>query len=698
MKPTHSYREEVDPTKETGIEKEDLLDKSYESSNGLLLKTLNLYILKVIVQPFCARQEKPKIAFRHDRLVSLIRSSVHLAPIAGCAIIFSLNASPQFIGSDFLWISSLQYVATAHGLLMQASIAAVVLEYVRHEITFNENMPFGALFSALQVSHISYLWSLEFWASISASCLQGHRRILFASLVFFSLILAAVVGPSSAVAMIPRQRDFLFGSAIITFPYSRREMFPSQLTSEIANNSCLTAEFLGKELNSQCLLGSEWQTVLRYLEEENPGSVQSIGSATSRSLTFSRETDTMTATTQSLLVADALASWSKAWWQGVWVRMPADNDVMVKLKSRPPQPFVQTDCRPFIALQNSTSAIVRFGNTLNPTFASRLLLEADVWSMAQRSEGSRFIWEEPEVSSQNNFSVLAIVLFPKNWWPLPPSIPQPQFNTTPANGVVAAACSVRAAWASPADTILMSTSEQVLGSVNEFSFNHTKWTFTPSSVPSIVHISREWAKRIPAEGLNSPSVLRLAWSLDSIPMLSQKIISGLLAGGMAAYFPRRGTNIGATFRTQYTCAQGCRAGTVQIGAGSQYGNFTINNFRSDESFEMGVEVTAAGYAYNMDGVGVKIAISVLALYCAFALGFVCYALISGASSSCWDTVAEVTALALNSERPQVLKNTSTGIRTMATFRAPVSVRAHEDKGLQIIFEGEALKFPRHVSL
>jgi hypothetical protein len=64
-------------------------------------------------------------------------------------------------------------------------------------------MPFGALSSALQVRNVSYLWSLAFWASATSPCLQGRRKYSFLLLTLSSILLAATVGPSVAIALIP---------------------------------------------------------------------------------------------------------------------------------------------------------------------------------------------------------------------------------------------------------------------------------------------------------------------------------------------------------------------------------------------------------------------------------------------------------------------------------------------------------------
>ena len=67
-----------------------------------------------------------------------------------------------------------------------------------------------------------------------------------------------------------------------------------------------------------------------------------------------------------------------------------------------------------------------------------------------------------------------------------------------------------------------------------------------------------------------------------------------------------------------------------------------------------------------------------------------YAGISGISSTCWDSIAEVTALAVNLLPTKVLRNTCAGITEFDIFKLPVRVLTmRDDKGdgeyLELVF-------------
>ena len=92
-----------------------------------------------------------------------------------------------------------------------------------------------------------------------------------------------------------------------------------------------------------------------------------------------------------------------------------------------------------------------------------------------------------------------------------------------------------------------------------------------------------------------------------------------------------------------------------------------------------VSSTVNGYAYNTHGATPKVAICLLLIYCLVALIHMIYAGVSGISSTCWDSIGEVTALAMNSTPTAALRNTCAGITELNIFKLPVRVLAFRDE-------------------
>lgn len=95
---------------------------------------------------------------------------------------------------------------------------------------------------------------------------------------------------------------------------------------------------------------------------------------------------------------------------------------------------------------------------------------------------------------------------------------------------------------------------------------------------------------------------------------------------------------------------------------------------------------AYGWSYQLDNVGTKLAITVMVIYCTLAAAHFLYSIISGLSSSTWDSVAELFALAMNSQPTRVLQNTCAGIIGSKAFRASVQIFETTEGHLELCFQ------------
>jgi hypothetical protein len=101
--------------------------------------------------------------------------------------------------------------------------------------------------------------------------------------------------------------------------------------------------------------------------------------------------------------------------------------------------------------------------------------------------------------------------------------------------------------------------------------------------------------------------------------------------------------------------------------------------------------TVTGLAYTTNGVPIKLALAVLPIYGIYALAHLLYAAIGSISSSRWESVAEVTALALASRPQEQLRNATAGITTIGLFREPVRICTRPDGHLELAFHSNARK-------
>ena len=127
-----------------------------------------------------------------------------------------------------------QLVAKIHEVAIQASLATVVFSYIRHEMTIGNGIPFGTLFSGLQINQIAYLWSMEFWGSLRSPHLPLARKIALLLLIFVSIVLASLSGPSSAILLIPRLDFWPGGSTDIWINATMDDLYPTRSASTLA--------------------------------------------------------------------------------------------------------------------------------------------------------------------------------------------------------------------------------------------------------------------------------------------------------------------------------------------------------------------------------------------------------------------------------------------------------------------------------
>ncbi|KAL8692746.1 MAG: hypothetical protein Q9218_002283 [Villophora microphyllina] len=113
------------------------------------------------------------------------------------------------------------------------------------------------------------------------------------------------------------------------------------------------------------------------------------------------------------------------------------------------------------------------------------------------------------------------------------------------------------------------------------------------------------------------------------------------------------------------------------GKGDVFENVDPNQSKDWVTFQ--VDSTLQGYGYNTYSVPPRIAIAVMVAYCLLVVGHTIYSGITGISANCWDTIAKVTALAVNSTPTTALRNTCAGITEMHIFKLPVRVLVSKDE-------------------
>lgn len=214
------------------------------------LRAVGLDIINSLARKWTGRNrnERPKVIMHKSFWIALSRTLVHLLPLSVFASLIYINYNTLYIGPSFTWkgqqsdavfSAMIQVAAKAQELLCVASLAAIVLQALRQEL-LHEGLPIGLLGSGLWFSQISSFWSPEFLAAAPWS-IKSARRIRFFLLLVVAGLLAAVIGPASAVLMLPRDQEIPAGGTSFYLNGSPNEIWPSVVSSTAEAAICLLA-------------------------------------------------------------------------------------------------------------------------------------------------------------------------------------------------------------------------------------------------------------------------------------------------------------------------------------------------------------------------------------------------------------------------------------------------------------------------
>lgn len=217
--------------------------------------------------------------------------------------------------------------------------------------------------------------------------------------------------------------------------------------------------------------------------------------------------------------------------------------------------------------------------------------------------------------------------------------------------------------------------------------------FLPLFPQKPITVTEDWAQYLnpSISGLNTTVFNHLMASQFRVPDIevsAKVILAALLANGLA--------RIGSTSQLQGTVktivetdgSEGLDGNYWFSGKGDA---FVVDPVESRDWVKFRVYSTFEGFAYTTRGATPKVAIGILSAYCILAISHILYAGITGISSTCWDSIGEVTALAVNSAPSALLRNTCAGITELAIFKVPVRVLAFRDdensdgEHLQLVF-------------
>lgn len=145
----------------------------------------------------------------HQRWKILARCTIHIPPTIISVALLLLNYYTIYFDDpgashQNLLFNGLQFAAKVHEILIVASLSAVAINYIQYELVHSsgKGLSLGGVLAGFQLNNLSSVVNAGLW---SKSLTKGFRvrRLLFALIVVFLMTMVAVVGPSSAILILP---------------------------------------------------------------------------------------------------------------------------------------------------------------------------------------------------------------------------------------------------------------------------------------------------------------------------------------------------------------------------------------------------------------------------------------------------------------------------------------------------------------
>ena len=485
---------------------------------------------------------------------------------------------------------------------------------------------------------------------------------------------------------------------------------------------------------------SEWQAIQTFLDFANdllplsyqslippitPVSIEVIGNHSLRRLWVTRVSavnpgpgyDGITAvgTSQHAAVSDALTSTASLWsWASINVTTRGHGSLLGQLDAVHSitkdyfQPYTIASCQYDVIQGPNDDRPVAFpvppGSTvqmLNVTAFDDSLLASHAFEYAgiSRSEihntpgppgDSRLRWVELPQNPFNGTAIGAVVFLPRS----ASNLTQEVLMCNVGAGWGASKLNTSTTSGGPASVLSRVSTTMGANGTDPYSRKSTDISDAESSALTIgggyfalpffpqrpITITEDWATYLnppnPDENTTIFNSLMLSNLTGAeISITARIVLAGLVANGLS--------RIGSTSEIQGTPRTVTNPdGSVGLDGSYWFSGkgdmFEVDPAQSKDWVKLHVSSTVEGYAYNTRGTAPKTAIFFMLAYCIVAIAHIIYAGVSGISSTCWDSIAEVTALAINSNPTTALRNTCAGITELNIFKLPVRVLAKKD--------------------
>jgi hypothetical protein len=669
-------------------------------------KNLGLTILDTISRKRGPKVEEPKVAIEKGRLVALSGLLVHIVPVGGCIALLYLNFAGYYIGSelagynnqDSAKVNALQFVAKFHEVTMMSSLTVIIFTMLRRKLVSDTKVPLGALFSGFEFANIQYLWSRELWGSFVAMAKACGWLYVF-SLILATLI-TPLIGPASALLMIPRLNDWPAGGTIFYLNATRDEIWPAAVTAADVPEFCGTLSQPGTFEERACPAGG-WEAIksgyagLAISDEENI-----IGDVSTRffsgggpfpipgKIGLTTMLVSFRTTVTQLCISDVLLRVTQIWSTASETQRSAlgkqfkfRREAKFFIEEDVLQPWTGTFCQGTTVAHDATEVDVAFTSPVEGITTVYLTFALEPASMNSAYPSVTFV-DNPE---NMHSSIAAIVVLPKAAF----ADDDEDSSGSTNNDTTILSCLTSSQWIESKPYL---TNQRVYQrswtSHNEYDYpDHADYNEENAGKP--IQIDTSWAEYLnPTVDADNGTVFkelvygsRASGTVDDGPLI-ERLLSAMITNGLA--------------RIGYSAfAQGMLpdldspnwSGPIfpkgTFGAGGEI--WDTSDIDTSNMLKAEVQVTVNGYGFWIESRTVLAAAVLLLIYCCFTLPHAIFVALSGVSYMSWDSITNLTTLAIQSTRTATLQNTTAGVAGNGVYKTPVKLRAVGGQ-VEILFE------------
>ena len=673
---------------------------------------------------------------------------LHAVPLAITVVILCLNFA-GFYWQDLGYpnqnaiLQGFQYVAKAQELMMVTSLTAVVMHRLQHDLSISGGVPFGFLTAGFKLGEPQYILSKEFLGGATAPVYpKGLSRYLPTGYLIVLVIgQSSVVGPSTAVSMIPRlswwdvSRAKAFGSTFHDRIYLNRtehELWPTEITNDIYAD--LDKCKLSQSINEDC--------AVKAMDIVGPWVSRHQNQGTKPNITIFQEGEvmryltskggppddsswTVTSTVPFFLARDLIHYWD---WLVENSTLPTNlgrpllRPTFVNKKLKAKKPLVQAQCHTYLQpdwehgsfefphdklltppldkFKHNTwklrnEFVLNFkGNTSNPWMFDWVDTASEFASAGAPSLGGVLIYSA--FNGSDDLDALAICSFDGRWVPVEYFLDPKDVNTILQD--------------SPDPmNILNGTNRVAVKDMSRMKMS-LDWAKSinvaaPGDDPAATTIERileNWGgssmipENRPKPGYNMTS---LDWRISTTLglYLTEGLARAFQDGDKGSMLYRQAHDIDQSY-VRYLDninkpgpKEGYKDGKLDwVEKQDPRWNSSIPPWDvwapQNGYTEITVSVQRYGYGYGFEGVPIKLATTVLMVYSVFISIYILVLFRSGRGYRGCGDIAEMLALAWNSAPVEELKDTSDGIEQLSTWRQVVKIRESEGLQRQFVIE------------